>query len=319
MLVVFGLNKDIWNQIGAAERAQYTWAARLYLLSCLLSAAAGVRFMHQLSDSYTIGILGGLLVGYIVSVVTRIALITMVSLPSTALGHRSSEAVPERSRGPVPESGRGPVPEPGRGPVPEPGRGPLPERSRGPNFSIVFRMFIIALMSLVVALPIAAIIGYGEAESISANRRLQVKSEFKANHPEMSAEQDRTLLTNLNSEHFPIYVYQQLAKQPVGLFSIWFTAASFLIPFFMLWHLRRGSEFQYAKLNRDLMVHQIETDYAMTLEQSRKMQQGKFGLAECVLPNQAWLDAPFNTRSIEEQTRYALESENEFMQRLKTL
>ena len=321
MLVVFGLNKDIWNQIGAAERAQYNWAARLYLLSCLLSAAAGVRFMHQLSDSYTIGILGGLLVGYIVSVVTRIALITMVSLPltalpstslpSTSLGHRSSEAEPERSLGPVPE--------PGRGLVPEPGRGPVPERSRGPNFSIVFRMFIIALMSLVVALPIAALIGYGEAESISANRRLQVKREFKANHPIMSAEQDRILLTNLNAEHFPIYVYQQLAKQPVGLFSIWFTAASFLIPFFMLWHLRRGSEFQYAKLNRDLMVHQIETDYAMTLEQSRKMQEGKFGLAECVLPNQTWLDAPFNTRSIEEQTRYALESENEFMQRLKTL
>jgi hypothetical protein len=119
MLVVFGLNKDIWNQIGAAERAQYTWSAWLYLLSCLLSGAAGVRFMQHLSDSYTIGVLGGLLVGYIVSVVTRIALITMVSLPllpspSTPLGDR-----------------------------------PVPERSRRPDFSVVFRLLIIALMSLV--------------------------------------------------------------------------------------------------------------------------------------------------------------------------
>jgi hypothetical protein len=105
----------------------------------------------------------------------------------------------------------------------------------------------------------------------------------------------------------------------VGIFTIWLTGACFLIPFFMLWHLRRGSQFQYAKLNRDMLVHQIESDYAMTLEQSRRMQQNRFGLTECILPHQAWLDAPFNTRSIEEQTQYILETEASFIERLKTL
>jgi len=174
-------------------------------------------------------------------------------------------------------------------------------------------------MSLVVALPVAAIIGYAEAENISAQRRAQVMSEFKANHPDMSSEQNRILISNLQADHFPIYVYQRLAQQPAGVFSIWFTGACFLVPFFMLWHLRRGSQFQYAKLNRDMLVHQIETDYAMTLEQSRRMQQNRFGLTECILPHQAWLDAPFNTRSIEEQTQYTLETEAAFIQRLKTL
>ena len=301
MLAVFGLNKDIWNQIGAAERAQYTWAARLYLLSCVLSAAAGVRFMHQLSDSYTIGVLGGLLVGYIVSVVTRIALITMVSLPltSASLGHRLANG-PTSSTKPL-------------------GDLTVPERSRRPDFSIVFRLFIIAMMSLVVALPIAALIGFVEAENISAQRRAEVIAEFKANHPDMSGEQNRILMTSLQTDHFPIHVYLELVHRPVGLFSIWFTGACFLIPFFMLWHLRRGNQFQYAKLNRDMLVHQIETDYAMTLEQSRRIQQNRFGLNECILPHKAWLDAPFNTRSIEEQTQYTLETEAAFIERLKTL
>ncbi len=322
MLVVFGLNKDIWNQIGAAERAQYTWAARLYLLSCVLSAAAGVRFMHQLSDSYTIGVLGGLLVGYIVSVVTRIALITMVSLPltSASLGHRLANESPPPST-PLGDHSSTPL---GDWPVPERSRGQrsrrtVPERSRRPDFSIVFRLFIIAMMSLVVALPIAALIAYAEAENIIAQRRAEVIAEFKANHPDMSSEQNRVQLANLQADHFPIHVYLELVHRPVGLFSIWFTGACFLIPFFMLWHLRRGNQFQYAKLNRDMLVHQIETDYAMTLEQSRRIQQNRFGLNECILPHKAWLDAPFNTRSIEEQTQYTLETEAAFIERLKTL
>lgn len=306
MLVVFGLNKDIWNQLGAAERAQYTWAARLYLLSCVLSAAAGVRFMHQLSDSYAIGVLGGLLVGYIVSVVTRIALITMVSLPllpeqaSVASSIEATSSVTQPSMTTYTSK-------------------LISFRKQLPDFSIVFRLLIIALMSLVVALPFAAILDYAEAEDISAQRRSQVISEFKANHPDMSGEQNRILMANLQADHFPIHVYQRMAQQPVGIFSIWATGACFVIPFFMLWHLRRGSQFQYAKLNRNMLVHQIETDYAMTLEQSRRIQQNRFGLNECILPHQAWLDAPFNTRSIEEQTPYILETEAGFIDRLKTL
>jgi hypothetical protein len=285
MLVVFGLNKDIWNQIGAAERAQYTWSAWLYLLSCLLSGAASVRFMQQLSDSYTIGVLGGLLVGYIVSVVTRIALITMVSLPLH----------------------------------PTPSTPPVPERSRRPDFSVVFRLLIIALMSLVVALPVAALLGYNEAENISTQRRSQVMEEFKANHPAMTSEQHRLLMANLRADHFPIHVYRELAHQPIGVISMLITGACFLIPFFMLWHLRRGSQFHYAKLNRAMLVNQIETDYAMTLEQSRAIQQNRFGQTKCVIPNQAWLDAPFNTRSIEETTQRTLEMEAAFLDRLKTI
>ena len=310
MLVVFGLNKDIWNQIGAAERAQYTWAARLYSLTCLLSAAAGVRFMHQLSDSYAIGVLGGLLVGYIISVVTRIALITMVSLPI----HPAADFAQE----PALDSARAPE-LPDQQTSASLGHRPVQRQNTGQIFSILFRMLIIALMSLVVAMPMAALIGYSEAENISAQRRAQVISEFKANHPDMTGEQNRILMSNLQADHFPIYVYQQLAQKPVGVFSIWFTGACFLIPFFMLWHLRRGSQFQYAKLNRDMLVRQIETDYTMTLEQSRRIQQNRFGLNECILPHQAWLDAPFNTRSIEEQTPYTLETEAAFIDRLKTL
>lgn len=302
MLVVFGLNKDIWNQIGSAERLQYKWAGRIYLLSCLLSAAAGMRFMQQLSDSIGIGIFGGLLVGYIVSVVVRIALITMVSLPllpspSTALG---DQAVPEPAQGPLPEQSRW-------------------QRIRRPDFSIIFRMLIIALMSLVVALPVASLIGYETAEAITSKRRSEVMASFKANHPEMTREQDRILLANLKADHFPIYVYQTLTKQPIGVFSIWFTASCFLIPFFMLWHLRRSEQFQYARLNRSALVHEIETDYAMTLERAKNMQQRRFGLTETVMPNQAWLDPPFNTRSINEQSPYTIESEIAFYERLKTL
>jgi hypothetical protein len=310
MLVVFGLNKDIWNQIGAAERAQYTWAARIYLLSCLLSAAAGVRFMHQLSDSHAIGVLGGLLVGYILSVVTRIALITMVSLPI----HPAADFAQE----PALDSARAPE-LPDQQTSASLGHRPVQRQNKGQIFSILFRMLIIALMSLVVAMPMAALIGYSEAENISAQRRAQVISEFKANHPDMTADQNRILISNIQADHFPIYVYQRLAQKPVGMFSIWFTGACFLIPFFMLWHLRRGSQFQYAKLNRDMLLRQIETDYALTLEQSRRMQQNRFGLTACILPHRAWLDAPFNTRSIAEQTQYTLETEAAFIERLKTL
>jgi hypothetical protein len=306
MLVVFGLNKDIWNQLGAAERAQYTWTGRLYLVSCLLCATAGVRFMHQLSDSYVIGVLGGLLVGYIISVVTRIALITMVSLPLLPEQIIATPATEDPAT------------------LAQPSIATYASklkslRAQSPDFSILFRLLIIALMSLVVALPNAAIIDYTEAEAMSEQRRAEIISEFKANHPDMTGDQNRILLSNLQADHFPIYVYQQLAQQSVGIFTIWLTGACFLIPFFTLWHLRRASQFQYAKLNRDMLVHQIESDYAMTLEQSRRMQQNRFGLTECILPHQAWLDAPFNTRSIEEQTQYILETEASFIERLKTL
>jgi hypothetical protein len=87
----------------------------------------------------------------------------------------------------------------------------------------------------------------------------------------------------------------------------------------MLWHLRRGKQFQYATMNRDSLVHQIATDYAMMLEQSRRIQQGRYGLTESVMPNQAWLDPPFNTRSIAEQTPYTLETEAVFLEHLKTI
>jgi len=306
MLVVFGLNKDIWNQIGAAERAQYTWAARLYVLSCLLSAAAGVRFMHQLSDSYAIGVLGGLLVGYIVSVVTRIALITMVSLP----------LLPEQAPSVPTNSAAAAIPQPS---ISTYTSKLISFREQLPDFSIVFRLLIIAMMSLVVALPVAALIGYSEAENISAQRREQVIAEFKANQPDMSSEQNRIQLASLQADHFPIHVYQHLAQQPVGVFSIWFTSACFLVPFFMLWHLRRGSQFQYAKLNRDMLVHQIETDYAMTLEQSRRMQRNKFGLHDAIQPNGAWDDAPFNTRQKQLADSYSFIDQASFNEYLKTL
>jgi hypothetical protein len=289
MLVVFGLNKDIWNQLGPAERVQYNWAAILYLLSCLLSGSAGIRFMHQLFDSYTIGILGGLMVGYIVSVVTRIALITMVSLPihPTKDYDRASDSVVARSR--------------------------------WPDFSIIFRLLIIALMSLVVALPVAAIIRYNEAEIISNNRRAFVLEEFKTNHPDMSVEQNRILVSNLQTDHFPIHVYRELAQLPIGLLSICLTGACFLTPFFMLWHLRTGTRYQYAKMNRDMLVSNIETEYALMLERSRAIQQNKYGLSTCVVPNQAWLDPPFNTYGIEKQQHYIIQSEADFLNQLKTL
>lgn len=306
MLVVFGLNKDIWNQLGAAERAQYNWASRLYLLSCVLSAAAGVRFMHQLADSYAIGVLGGLLVGYIVSVVTRIALITMVSLPLLPEQAPAAASIVANSLATQPS-------------MTTYASKLISFRKQLPDFSIVFRLLIIALMSIVVALPVASLIGYTEAENISAQRRSEVISEFKANHPDMSSEQNRILIANLQADYFPIHVYQRMAQLPLGIFSLWATGACFLIPFFMLWHLRRGSQFQYAKLNRDMLVHQIETDYSMTLEQSRRIQQNRFGLNECILPHQTWLDAPFNSRSISEQNQYTSETEAEFLERLKTL
>jgi hypothetical protein len=306
MLVVFGLNKDIWNQLGAPERAQYSWAARLFLVSCLLSAAAGMRFMQQLSDSYIVGLLGGLLVGYIVSVVTRIALITMVSLP----------LIPEHTPDPPANPAPAALPQPSLA-VPVAKLKSI--RAQLPDFSILFRLVIIAMMSLIVAMPIAALIGYSEAENISAQRRSEIISEFKANHPDTTGEQNRILLSNLEADHFPIHVYRELAQQPVGLFSMWLSGACFLIPFFMLWHLRRGKQFQYATMNRDSLVHQIATDYAMMLEQSRRIQQGRYGLTESVMPNQAWLDPPFNTRSIAEQTPYTLETEAVFLEHLKTI
>ncbi|MFM7105572.1 MAG: hypothetical protein ACKOW8_08615 [Flavobacteriales bacterium] len=305
MLVVFGLNKDIWQQIASSERYLYNWAARLYILSCILSAGAGMRFMHQLSDSYSIGIVGGLLVGYIVSVVTRIALITMVSLPIIPVqsGNNSTDSHAATTT-----------------PLSSPKLSqPKSLPSTLPNFSVVFRMCIIALMSLVVAMPLAAIIGYSQAEFISEQRRSVVIQEFKANHPDMTTEQNRVLMSHLQADHFPIHVYQVMAQQPIGVFSIALAAACFLVPFFMLWHLRKGPQFQYAVMNRDLLIKQIETDYAITLEQSRRLQNGRYKLTETILPHQAWLDAPFNTRSIAEQMQYSIETETVFLERMKGL
>ena len=301
MLVVFGLNKDLWNKLGADERAQYNWAARLYLLSCVLSAAAGVRFMQQLSDSYTIGIFGGLLVGYIVSVVTRIALITMVSLPllPEKLPVTASNVDIQMSAAALSKLNS--------------------LRALMPDFSIIFRLLIITLMALTIAMPVASFLVYNEAENISAMRRAEVVEEFKANHPDMTSEQNRILLANLQADHFPISVYRTLAHQSIGIFSLGLTGACFLIPFFILWNLRRSDRFQYARWNQELMVKQIESEYAFALEQSKHIQQKRFGLTECVMPNGAWLDAPFNTRSISEQTKYSLETEVAFIESLKTL
>ncbi len=63
----------------------------------------------------------------------------------------------------------------------------------------------------------------------------------------------------------------------------------------------------------------ITEGIAFSLEQSRRIQQNRFGLNECILPHQTWLDAPFNSRSISEQNQYTSETEAEFLERLKTL
>jgi hypothetical protein len=135
----------------------------------------------------------------------------------------------------------------------------------------------------------------------------------------MSSEQNRIQLANLQADHFPIHVYQHLAQQPVGVFSIWFTATCFLVPFFMLWHLRRGSQFQYAKLNRDMLVRQIATDYAMTLEQSARIQRNKFGLHDTVQHTGPWADAPFNTCKKQLSDSYVFTDQASFNEYLQTL
>jgi len=81
MLVVFGLNKEIWEKIGPGERKLFQLASILFLSAVLLNFTSGIRFMLQLSDSYLIGIIGGLIVGLIISMVVRIALITLISRP----------------------------------------------------------------------------------------------------------------------------------------------------------------------------------------------------------------------------------------------
>jgi hypothetical protein len=302
MLVVFGLNREIWEKIGPSERKLFTLAAWFFLAGLTLNFTAGVRFMFQLSDSYLIGIIGGLLVGLIVSMVVRIALITLISRPLLPDDEpKSSSEVPVVNTE-LTMQGR-----------------ILSVLRSLPDFSLIFRFLIITLMAIVVAMPIASVVGWNSTNRIQQERRLEVKMQFKENHPDMTKNQEAILDENLDQEHFPIHIYKSLAKQPAGVLSIWICACGFLIPFFLLWYLRSNSQFDYARLNKQLLVKQIEADYAMATARLRQTQQKKFGLVEAILPNQAWKDAPFNTRKVTAKTHYEFESPEIIMERLKSL
>jgi hypothetical protein len=190
---------------------------------------------------------------------------------------------------------------------------------RLPDFSVVFRFLILSLLALTVAFPLCSLIAYSESERISGERRAEVYAVFQANHPDMTAEQQRTLRENMQREHFPIHVYRTLAGQGGGrLIAVWIWGC-WLVPFFLLLYLRNASEFQYASLNRDQLVRQIATDYAEMLEQSARMQRNKFGLQNAIQPNGAWDDAPFNTRKKQLADSYAFIDQASFNEYLKTL
>jgi hypothetical protein len=299
MLVVLGLNSDVWSRLASRERQLYRMATGFFLGCCVVCLLAGVRFMTQLSDSYTIGIPSGLLVGAILAMVIRVALITLVSKP----------LFPEVPATPIDTSTIPIVPV-------QTWRTRL---QRLPDFSIVFRFLILSLLALTVAFPLCSLIAYSESVRISDERRAEVYAEFQANHPDMTAQQQRTLRENLQREHFPIHVYRTLAEQGGGrLIALWIWGC-WLVPFFLLLHLRNASEFQYATLNRDQLVRQIATDYAEMLEQSARMQRNKFGLHEAIQPNGAWDDAPFNTRKKQLADSYAFIDQASFTEYLKTL
>ena len=302
MLVVFGLNKEIWEKIGPGERKLFQLASILFLSAVLLNFTSGIRFMLQLSDSYLIGIIGGLIVGLIISMVVRIALITLISRPLLPDEEPSEIQAPSETS--ASQDIRGRV---------------MAAVMSLPDFSLLFRFMIITLMAIVVSMPIASLIGWNETQYIQRERRQELKATFKSNHPDMSAEQEAILNNNLQHEQFPIHVYKTLAKQFAGVLSIWICAGIFLVPFFMLWYLRSNAQFEYARLNKQLLVKQIQTDYALAISRMRQVQQSKFGLTQVILPNQAWRDAPFNTRKMTEQAQYEFESPEIFMERLKSL
>ncbi len=299
MLVVLGLNRDIWSRLATRERQLYRMATGFFLGGCVICLLAGVRFMTQLSDSHAIGIPGGLLVGAILAMVIRVALITLVSKP----------LFPEVHAAPIDPAVRPIVPV-------QTWRTRL---QRLPDFSVVFRFLILSLLALTVAFPLCSLIAYSESERISGERRAEVYAEFQANHPDMTAQQQRILRENLQCEHFPIHVYRTLAEQGGGrLMAVWIWGCM-LLPFFLLLYLRTASEFQYATLNRDQLVRQIATDYADMLEQSARMQRNKFGLQNAIQPNGAWDDAPFNTRKKQLADSYAFIDQASFNEYLKTL
>ena len=302
MLAVFGLNREIWEKINPAERRLFQLASLLFLSAVVINLIAGVRFMLQLSDSYIIGILGGLIVGLIISMVVRIALITLISRP--ILPNDEPSAVPAQPDAQAVKN--------------------LRQRMKAamrylPSFSLVLRFLIITLMAIVIAMPIASLIGWNETERIQRERRQEIKMQFKENHPDMPGSQEAILDQNLQHEHFPIHVYKNLTKQFAGVTSIWICLGCFLTPFFMLWYLRSHAQFEYAKLNQQLMVQQIQAEYAMAISRMRQIQKTKFGLSQAILPNQAWKDAPFNTRKAHEHSSYEFESSEIFMERLKSL
>jgi hypothetical protein len=299
MLVVFGLNRDIWSRIAVRERQLYRIASAFFLGCCVVCLLAGMRFMTQLSDSYAIGIPGGLLVGVILAMVMRVALITLVSKP----------LFPEVPEAPVDSAAKATAPV----------KTWRTQLQHLPEFSIVFRFLILSLLALTVAFPLCSLIAYSESNRISGERRAEVYAEFEANHPDMTALQQRILRENLQCEHFPIHVYRTLATKGHAQLMALFICTCWLVPFFLLLHLRNRSEFQYATLNRNLLVQQITTDYAEMLEKSARLQHHKFGMQNAIQPNGAWDDAPFNTRKKQLSDSYVFIDQASFNEYLKTL
>jgi hypothetical protein len=297
MLVVLGLNSDIWSRLATRERQLYRAVSGFFLGCCAMCLIAGVRFMEQLSDSYAIGIPGGLLVGAILAMVLRVALITLVSKPLFP------EVAPT---------------DPSALPIAH----VLTWRTRLqrlPDFSVVFRFLILSLLAITAAFPICSLIAYSESERISIERRAEVYASIHANHPDMSAQQELILRENLQREHFPIHVYRTLAEHGNGRLIAFWILGCWLVPFFLLIYLRAGSSFQYATLNRDLLVRQIATDYAEMLEQSVRIQRNKFGLHGTVQPNGPWADAPFNTCKKQLADSYVFTDQASFNEYLQTL
>jgi hypothetical protein len=188
-----------------------------------------------------------------------------------------------------------------------------------PGFSIIFRFLVIALMALVVAMPISSLLSMKATDAIIAERRIEVFSQLQANHVDMTKEEEQLIISKLENEHFPIHVYKLLIGSRGGNLSMLICATAFLFPFLLLCYLRHAAGFEYAELNRNLLVHQIESDYAMTIEHSKHIQKNIYKAEEYILPNQSWLDPPFNTRGVAEANQYSFESESIFMERLKSI
>jgi hypothetical protein len=297
MLAIFGLNKEVFNGISQEEKNRFLFAIRVFLVCGAICLIAGIRFMYQLSDSYLIGLLGGILVGTIVFSVVRIALITLISRPLLPLPDASNNQEDAPS-------------------VVSKFRKTLPTL---PSFSVCFRFGIILLMAVVVALPAASLLLRGKSRQLLESRRNEVKTQFLANHPELSEEKKLTLETNLQKEHFPIHVYRSLALFPAGIFIILANSAFFLFPFFSLLQLRNGKQFNYAEINRKQLLTQIESEYSKLCEQTSEIQKKKFQLSNPILPNQCWIDAPFNTQNVADKPQYTFEDQKTFFEYLKSI